>query len=143
MSTEPRNHVVRCGWVIAALACLAVACKQPPAPAADPAAGESTAVAGVAPAAPGAEPTSPADIFPDAPEKSLVLNNCASCHNVACAAIGQRTAARWSTLNESHREHAPDADVDAIFAYLKTHFGESKPEPRVPAIFLEGGCTPF
>ena len=37
----------------------------------------------------------------------------------------------------------PDADVAAMFAYLKTHFNSSTPEPVVPPAFLDGGCTPF
>jgi len=101
----------------------------PPAPAASPAA---------APA-----PTSVADIFPEGPGKALVLNNCASCHNVACAAIGQRTAARWEALKTSHRENVPNAPIDDIFAYLSEHFSSDDPLPNVPPSFLEGGCTPF
>jgi hypothetical protein len=71
------------------------------------------------------------------------MNNCASCHNVACSAIGQRTPDRWDSLRDSHRERVSGADVDAIFTYLKTNFGPDKPEPRMPPAFLEGGCTPF
>jgi hypothetical protein len=36
-----------------------------------------------------------------------------------------------------------DADVAAMFAYLKASFNDSTPEPVVPPAFLEGGCTPF
>ena len=70
------------------------------------------------------------------------MNNCASCHNVACSAIGQRTPERWDSLKEAHKEQVSGADVDAIFAYLKANFDSSKPEPKVPPQFLEGGCTP-
>lgn len=107
------------------------------APAAAPAASPAE------PAAPAVEYRTVADVFPDAPEKALVMNNCASCHNVACSAIGQRTDDRWNSLRDSHRERVSGADVDAIFTYLKTNFGESKPEPKMPPAFLEGGCTPF
>jgi hypothetical protein len=89
------------------------------------------------------EPASVADIFPAGGQREAVLNNCASCHNVACAAIGQRSAERWDALKESHRENVPGVDLDALFGYLKANFDATKPEPRVPPRFLEGGCTPF
>ena len=91
----------------------------------------------------GPEPKSVADIFPAGPGRDLVMNNCTSCHNVACSAIGQRTADRWDSLRDAHRERVTGADVDAIFTYLKTNFGPDKPEPKMPPAFLEGGCTPF
>ncbi len=94
-------------------------------------------------AAPAAEYKTVADIFPEGPEKALVLNNCASCHNVACSAMGQRTDDRWNSLKEAHKERVSGADVDAIFKYLQTSFGGGKPEVKIPPAFLEGGCTPF
>jgi len=100
-------------------------------------------VAAAPAAAPAAEPATVADIFPPGDAREAVLNSCSSCHNVACAAIGQRSAERWNALKESHRENVPGADLDAIFTYLSTNFGADKPEPRVPPAFLEGGCTPF
>lgn len=99
--------------------------------------------AAVADAAPAPEPATVADIFPPGPARDQVLNNCASCHNVACAAIGQRTPERWNALKASHRDNVANADLDLIFAYLNEHFGADRPEPRVPPAFLEGGCTPF
>ena len=71
------------------------------------------------------------------------MNNCASCHNLACSVIGQRPPERWDALQASHKDKTPGADVPAMFAYLKTNFDSSKPEPKVPPAFLEGGCTPF
>jgi hypothetical protein len=109
------------------------------APAAEPAPG--MAMKAAAPSGP--EPKTVADIFPAGPGRDLVMNNCTSCHNVACSAIGQRTAERWDSLRDAHRERVSGADVDAIFTYLKTNFGPDKPEPKMPPAFLEGGCTPF
>ncbi len=83
------------------------------------------------------------DLFPPAPERDVVLNSCGSCHNVACSAIGQRPDDRWESLKESHKEKVSGTDLNALFGYLKTNFGASKPEPKVPPRFLEGGCTPF
>jgi mono/diheme cytochrome c family protein len=85
-----------------------------------------------------------ADLFPEGPERELVLANCASCHAVACAVIGQRTPGRWAALRESHRGHVADAEtLEEIFTYLQTHFSEGQPEPRVPPELMLGGCTPF
>jgi hypothetical protein len=36
-----------------------------------------------------------------------------------------------------------EQDRETLFGYLKEHFNDSKPEPKVPPQFLEGGCTPF
>ena len=93
-----------------------------------------------------AEPATAAELFPEGQGRSLVLDNCSSCHAVACSAIGQRPAARWDNLKEDHRDkvsNLSEEDLETTFAYLKEHFNDSKPEPRVPAHFLEGGCTPF
>lgn len=119
---------------------LGAACGQAEAPSEQPA---STAVpaAAAAPAAP--VPTNVSQIFPEAPEKALVMNNCAACHNVACSAIGQRSAARWQDLRQAHSDRVPGVDLDTLFAYLQTHFDDRKPAPNVPPEFLEGGCTPF
>ena len=95
------------------------------------------------------EPAMPAtigDLFPEGDGRALVLDNCTSCHAVACSAIGQRTSARWDNLKEDHRDKASslgEADLETLFAYLKANFSDSQPEPNVPPHFLEGGCTPF
>ncbi len=117
---------------------LSAACSQAEAPAAQ----SEPAVPGASAPAPAA-PKTVADLFPAGPERDLVLNNCASCHNVACATIGQRPAARWDDLEQGHSDRVPGADLDAIFAYLKGNFDDTKPAPNVPPEFLEGGCTPF
>jgi hypothetical protein len=95
------------------------------------------------PPSPDATPATVADLFPPGVGRDDVLNNCGSCHNLACASIGQRTSARWDALEESHKEKVPGAEVDVMFWYLKAHFNDSQPEPKVPPRFLEGGCTPF
>jgi hypothetical protein len=110
------------------------------------AAASNSSSAPPAPPAAGAtasEPRTVADIFPPGPGRDQVLTGCASCHNVACAAIGQRSAARWDALRDGHKEHMQGADLSVMFAYLKSNFDDTKPAPIVPARFLEGGCTPF
>lgn len=91
-------------------------------------------------------PETVADLFPEGEGRELVLNNCASCHAVACAAMGQRPPARWNNIRESHREHIPsmsEEDLNTVFAYLQENFDDTQPEPEIPAAFLQRGCTPF
>ena len=130
--------------VAVAAAALAGACAEATAPAVDSSETASpTRPAADAPSGPAAESVATvADLFPPGPGRDQVLNNCGSCHNLACATIGQRPAARWDALRDSHRDKVSDG-LDAMFAYLKANFDESKPEPQVPSRFLEGGCTPF
>jgi hypothetical protein len=104
------------------------------------------AVGSAAPAAPAAavaEPQTVADISPEGPQRAAVMNNCGSCHNLACAAIGQRSSERWDALKAGHKDKVSDADLNAMFEYLKANFDASRPEPKIPPRFLEGGCTPF
>jgi hypothetical protein len=89
------------------------------------------------------EPATVVELFPPGPAREQVLNNCGSCHNIACSVIGQRSAARWDALRESHKDKMKGVDLAGVFAYLKANFDDSRPEPKVPSKFLEGGCTPF
>ena len=110
-----------------------------------PSEASSTEVASAASAA-STQPETVGDLFPEGEGRDLVLNNCSSCHAVACAVIGQRTAARWNGLKEGHSDRMPglaDGELDRMFAYLQGHFNDTQPEPSVPAAFLEAGCTPF
>lgn len=92
------------------------------------------------------QPETVGDLFPEGEGRELVLLNCASCHAVACAVMGQRTAARWNGLKEGHADRLPtlaEGELDRMFAYLQGHFNDGQPEPSVPAAFLTAGCTPF
>lgn len=97
----------------------------------------NTSSAGEAPA-----PASLGDLFPPGEGRDAVLNNCSGCHSVACSTIGQRPKARWAGLRQTHGGRVPDPELKAAFDYLTEHFDETKPEPKVPAEFLAGGCTP-
>lgn len=122
---------------------LSTGCSEVSAPGPD--AAPPASVPAPAPAAP-AQPATVADLFPEGPGRDLVLNNCSACHAVACSAIGQRTAARWDSLREDHRDKVSslgEQDLNTLFAYLKENFNDTRPEPTVPPAFLEGGCTPF
>ena len=92
------------------------------------------------------EPATVGELFPEGLGRQLVLDTCGACHAIACSAIGQRTAARWNNLKEDHRDKASslsEEELETLFGYLKEHFSDSKPQPRVPPHFLEEGCTPF
>ena len=105
-----------------------------------------------APAAPAAAASAPSgnfnmsSIFPPGPGKDMVLSTCGTCHSVACAATGQRTKDRWDNIEKSHKDKLTgysSKDVDTMFAYMKTNFNDSKPEPTIPAELQGQGCTPF
>jgi hypothetical protein len=125
----------------------AVACTEAGAPGADkPAATTASSAAPAAAAAPASaapELKTVADVFPPGPQREAVMNNCGSCHNLACSAIGQRSPERWKALEEGHKDKVTGADMHAMFEYLAANFNASKPEPKIPPRFLEGGCTPF
>jgi hypothetical protein len=90
-----------------------------------------------------AVPLTVTDIFPATGSRGLVLNHCATCHAVACAAIGQRSEERWRQVEASHLRYNPGLSIEdrgKIFDYLKRHFNDTLPEPAVPERFLEGGC---
>jgi hypothetical protein len=135
--------------LIASLACEAGAPARTAEPSLPPAAAQAgrpqaaTAAQPAASASAAGEPANVADIFPQGAGRDVVLNNCGSCHNLACSAIGQRTADRWKSLRESHKDKVTDADATAAFGYLESHFNDTRPEPKVPPKFLQGGCTPF
>lgn len=139
--TRVLARVVLMGSLLVASGCGGGSAPAEQAPAGQPA---QPAAAAASPAAP--EPASLAELFPQGAGRDLTLNTCGACHAVACSAIGQRTVARWNALKESHRDklqNTSTADLDAIFGYLSTTFNDSTPEPKIPATFLEGGCTPF
>lgn len=139
MSTDVRTLTARIALVLACAATIAACTAQAP---------DGSSPAAATPAASATPPAQPVaatllEVFPAAPERDLVLNNCASCHNAACAAIGQRPAARWDALLVGHRDRLTGVDLDKLFGYLKANFDDSKPEPKIAPALLEGGCTPF
>jgi cytochrome c5 len=129
---------------------LLTGCSKPGTPAAE-SVQPTTAKPEPTPAPPAADvkssaPLTAASIFPAGPGKDLVLNTCGSCHPVACTAQGQRTAERWESLKNGHKDKLTSvgsADLETTFAYLKANFNESKPEPKIPPEFLQQGCPPF
>lgn len=110
------------------------------------AAGAGSSEVAAAPEVPADAPATIAELFPEGEGRQIVLANCASCHAVACAAIGRRPTNRWEDLKLAHAEHVPslsEEEREAAFTYLAANFSDQQPEPYVPAEFLERGCTPF
>jgi len=108
-----------------------------------PTASSQTSTPASEPAAPA--PATIADLFPEGEGRIMVLNNCSSCHAVACSALGQRTEARWDSIKEAHMDRLPGLStpqMDTLFGYLAANFNDSRPEPNVPPAFLATGCTP-
>lgn len=120
-----------------------LACSEAGAPGTDKPAAATNSGAPAASAAAAPEPKTVADIFPAGAQREAVMNSCGNCHNLACSAIGQRSTERWKGLEEGHKEKVTSGDLHAMFEYLAANFNASKPEPKVPPKFLEGGCTPF
>jgi len=92
------------------------------------------------------KPVTLSSVFPPGNAKEMVLNTCGSCHPVVCVARGQRTAARWDSLEKDHKDKLTStsaADLDAMFSYLKANFNDAKPEPQIPAELAQQSCTPF
>jgi hypothetical protein len=151
MIRRPVNCFSTCASVRVALALavamLAIGCSEVDAPgtgqSATTAAPAAAAKPPAADTAAAAEPKTVADIFPAGGPRDSVINNCGSCHNLACAAIGQRSAERWDSLKEGHKDRVAGADLNAMFDYLKANFNATTPEPKISPRFLEGGCTPF
>jgi hypothetical protein len=91
------------------------------------------------------QPQTIGDLFPEGDGRALVLNNCSSCHAVACSTIGQRTETRWNSIRLAHIDRLPGLNADemnTLFGYLSANFSDSMPEPNVPPAFLVMGCTP-
>lgn len=122
----------------------APATSAPPPAASTPATAAPAAQAG--PAATSGGTFKIADVFPPGNGRELVLNTCGSCHSIVCSTRDQRTAARWDSIMQGHKDKVTglsDADLTTLFTYLKTNFNDTKPEPVVPAELLQQGCTPF
>jgi hypothetical protein len=151
MTHSLTNNAVGSWLAIAFVAALGSACSEVDAPGTGQNAATTTAApaaaakppAAAAETAAAAEPKSVAEIFPAGAQRDAVINNCGSCHNLACSVIGQRSGERWDALKEGHKDRVAGADLNAMFEYLKANFDATKPEPKVPPRFLEGGCTPF
>ena len=85
------------------------------------------------------------DFLPPGRGRDLLLMTCGGCHSVVCPLRGQRTAASWARIEQSHAiEKVPglaDEDLQVLFAYLAENFNDTKPEPEIPPQLASGGCS--
>jgi hypothetical protein len=105
-----------------------------------------TSAAAQSPPAASAKLFSLQSVFPAGEGRDMVLSTCGSCHSVVCSTRGQRTSERWDTIRKDHADKVTGqtpAELDTMFAYLKTNFNDTRPEPQVPADLAQQGCTPF
>ena len=65
--------------------------------------------------------------LPDGPGKVLVEGRCAACHDLGRVVSYRRTRAEWDHVTRNMMARfprpAPAQDIDAMVAYLSTHFG--------------------
>ena len=115
----------------------------------------ATATSSAAPAASAAPPRrrpnrrpSPTSFPPD-PQREAVMNSCGSCHNLACSAIGQRSAERWNALEEGHKdkvtERRPGTRCSSTWSQLRRVEARAEgaaaiPRRRMHAVLAGAGC---
>ena len=83
-------------------------------------------------------------ILPPGKEQGLVLSTCGSCHSFVCVVIGQRPLEHWESVKGIHRGYVmgfAEEDYNDLFAYLSENFNDSKPEPELPELLRQQGCT--
>ena len=83
-------------------------------------------------------------ILPPGKEQGLVLSTCGSCHSFVCVVIGQRPLEHWESVKGIHRGYVmgfAEEDYNQLFAYLSENFNDSKPEPDLPELLQQQGCT--
>jgi mono/diheme cytochrome c family protein len=76
--------------------------------------------------------------------RDLVIGSCGVCHAFVCAIRGQRTAEHWKNVKHGHEGRVPgltDEEYDALFAYLVENFNDTKPEPKLPPLLQQLGCS--
>ena len=90
---------------------------------------------------PGPDPTPPpgariASYFAEGPGRDLVLEWCATCHNLALILTTRKPADGWATYMQNRRADIAflgDDEVKTIQDYLVANFTPDKPIPQIPA----------
>lgn len=86
------------------------------------------------------------EIFPPdhETETELLIYTCGSCHSWVCAVIGQRPVEHWRTVQATHKDLVSalsDEEDKLLFDFLAENFNDTKPEPDLPAVLRDQGCT--
>lgn len=72
--------------------------------------------------------------------RSLILDNCTSCHAFVPIVLQQFDAAGWQGLFDRHKDRVPQLDnqqIASIQAYLTANFNPLHPPPQLPAELLK------
>lgn len=67
--------------------------------------------------------------------RSILLNNCTSCHTFVPIVKAQKNEQAWTSLLDGHRERVPhmsDDEFDQLEAFVKSHYNEVEPVPALP-----------
>lgn len=107
--------------------------------------GNAESAAGAADATPAVTSSTPTklnmdELFPPGEGRELVLNNCQTCHNFVPILTLQMDEQQWDRNRSDHRERVSqlsDAEVQALYGYLKKTFNPEHPVPTLPRGMLD------
>jgi mono/diheme cytochrome c family protein len=83
-------------------------------------------------------------IFPEGEGRSLVLNNCQTCHTWVPIVVLQMNEAEWYRSSLEHRGRVQglnDQEFETLYDYLKASFTPDTPVPELPPALLESWTT--
>jgi hypothetical protein len=72
--------------------------------------------------------------------RTIILDNCTSCHAFVPIVLQQFDEAGWKGLFDRHRGRTPqlsDQQMSSIETYLAANFNERQPPPELPADLLK------
>jgi len=78
-------------------------------------------------------------LIPPAPERTLILQNCTTCHSFVRIVRARWDKGQWESNRQRMRPNVSqltDQQVDAIYHYLEANFSPGKPPPDLPPDIL-------
>lgn len=76
--------------------------------------------------------------------RTLMFNNCTSCHSFVPIVKAQKNDAAWTSLLSGHRErvlHVSDDDFKLLGDFLRSHFNDTQPVPQLPPALEQLGTN--
>jgi hypothetical protein len=76
--------------------------------------------------------------------RTLMFNNCTSCHSFVPIVKAQKNDAAWTSLLDGHRErvlHMSDDDFKLLGDFLRSHFNDTQPVPQLPPALEQLGTN--
>jgi hypothetical protein len=83
-------------------------------------------------------------IFPADAGRELALNNCQNCHTFVPIVVLQMDDEAWTRNSRDHRMRVSglsDYEFTTAYGYLKKHFPQHHPVPKLPQVLLESWTT--